>query len=410
MLASYLKLAWKVLARRKFFTFVSLFGVSFTLLVLVIAVALLDHRFAPVAPEIHQDRTLRLSAVTLRGPEGSWSSHVGWKLLDRHARDLPGVEALALYREEGAQLSRARPGTYGVKSVNAAYWKVLAFDFREGGPFGEADVRDRRKVAVISQRARDRYFEDRPALGQVMELDGQRYQVIGVVTDPSSLRDAVNANVWIPITASARDAFAPVYIGDLNALFLLAPGADPSHTKAAFAERLTRFESPDPRRIDRVDAPLETTFEYQARQMFGRGDAGASRRLALAVALVFGFFLLLPAVNLVNLNVSRILERASEIGVRKAFGATSRTLVGQFLVENVLLTLVGGAIGIAASVVVLRALGQSGFVPRGGLVLNWRVTMYGVLLALAFGVVSGVYPAWRMSRLAPVRALKGGER
>ena len=64
--------------------------------------------------------------------------------------------------------------------------------------------------------------------------------------------------------------------------------------------------------------------------------------------------MLLPAINLVNLNVSRILERASEIGVRKAFGASSRTLVGQFVVENVVLTLVGGvrrprAVGAACS-------------------------------------------------------------
>ena len=55
--------------------------------------------------------------------------------------------------------------------------------------------------------------------------------------------------------------------------------------------------------------------------------------------------MLLPAVNLVNLNASRIMERASEIGVRKAFGASSRTLVGQFVVENVVLTLIGAALG-----------------------------------------------------------------
>ena len=58
--------------------------------------------------------------------------------------------------------------------------------------------------------------------------------------------------------------------------------------------------------------------------------------------------MLLPTVNLVNLNVSRMMERASEIGVRKAFGASSRTLVGQFVVENVALSLIGGAVGLRA--------------------------------------------------------------
>ena len=59
--------------------------------------------------------------------------------------------------------------------------------------------------------------------------------------------------------------------------------------------------------------------------------------------------MLLPTLNLVNINISRIMERASEIGVRKAFGASSRTLVGQFVVENIILTLVGGAFGLVLS-------------------------------------------------------------
>ena len=119
-------------------------------------------------------------------------------------------------------------------------------------------------------------------------------------------------------------------------------------------------------------------------------------------------FILLPTVNLININVSRIMERRSEIGVRKAFGASSRALVGQFVLENVLLTVVGGLLGFGLSVLVLRAITESGVVPYAQFVLNLRVFVAGVLLTLAFGLVSGVYPAWRMSRLHPVDALRGG--
>jgi len=112
-------------------------------------------------------------------------------------------------------------------------------------------------------------------------------------------------------------------------------------------------------------------------------------------------------VNLINLNMSRIMERASEIGVRKAFGASSRSLVGQFIVENLVLTLIGGAAGFALSGLVLRALTASGLVPYARFALNYRVFAYGLGLALFFGLLSGVYPAWRMSRLHPVQALKG---
>jgi putative ABC transport system permease protein len=121
-------------------------------------------------------------------------------------------------------------------------------------------------------------------------------------------------------------------------------------------------------------------------------------------------FMLLPAVNLVNLNISRIMERAPEIGVRKAFGASSRTLVGQFVVENVFLTLVGAAIGLAITAIVLQVINASGLILYAELSLNYRIFGWGVVLAVAFGLLSGVYPAWRMSRMHPVQALNGVSR
>jgi len=107
-----------------------------------------------------------------------------------------------------------------------------------------------------------------------------------------------------------------------------------------------------------------------------------------------------------NINLSRILERASEIGVRKAFGASSRALVGQFLVENVVLTLVGGVIAWLVSAGALRSINLSGLVPYADFHMNLRILAAGVLLALVFGALSGIYPAWRMSRMHPVEALR----
>ena len=89
-------------------------------------------------------------------------------------------------------------------------------------------------------------------------------------------------------------------------------------------------------------------------------------------------FVLIPTVNLVNINISRIMERASEIGVRKAFGAPARTLVGQFLIENILLTIVGGLVGFVLSIVALRVIDQSGSDRYAQFTLNPRVFAYGM--------------------------------
>jgi putative ABC transport system permease protein len=104
------------------------------------------------------------------------------------------------------------------------------------------------------------------------------------------------------------------------------------------------------------------------------------------------------------------MERASEIGVRKAFGASSRTLVGQFVVENVLLCLIGGAIGLVLSWAALGAIAASGILPYARFTLNPRLFFYAICLSGFFGLLSGVYPAFKMSRLHPVEALRGGSR
>ena len=162
-----------------------------------------------------------------------------------------------------------------------------------------------------------------------------------------------------------------------------------------------------------VEATPETLFDTLGRMFVGSGSGlgtGYGAKLALVLAIATTVFMLLPAVNLMNLNTSRILERASEIGVRKAFGASSRVLVGQFVVENVVLTLVGAALGFVIAAWLLSAINASGIIQYASLQLNYRIFAWGVGLALVFGLLSGVYPAWRMSRLHPVEALKGASR
>ena len=127
------------------------------------------------------------------------------------------------------------------------------------------------------------------------------------------------------------------------------------------------------------------------------------------VSLLVFLFMLMPTINLVNINVSRIMERSSEIGVRKAFGASSGTLIGQFLVENIFLTLIGGLIGFLLSALVLEMIADSGLIPYAQLGLNIRVFGIGLGLSLIFGFISGVYPAYKMSKLQAVQALKGGQ-
>jgi putative ABC transport system permease protein len=218
-------------------------------------------------------------------------------------------------------------------------------------------------------------------------------------------------DIFVPLTTAKTDAYKTELLGSFMGLLLARSKDDLPGIKAEFASRVRSIPLPS-KEFEHLYAPAETHFESVAANEFGdrqKGESHPERLWAVIVGSAF-LFLLLPTVNLVNLNVSRIMERASEIGVRKAFGAPTGTLVMQFVVENVLLTCVGGAMGLVVSAAVLAAVSSAGVIEYARLSINGRVFLYGLGLSLFFGLLSGVYPAWRMARLNPVAALKGSVR
>lgn len=415
MLKNYLKVAFKVLARRKFFTFISLFGISLTLLVLTVTSALLDHILAPHAPEVRGDRTLGVFTMGMSGEQSTRTGFAGYAFLNRYVRPmtrLPYVEAVTCFTLPSTVTTYldGRRVELSMKRTDGEFWRVLDFDFVEGGPYTAEDDRNARFVAVINEATRGKFFGGAPALGKTIEADGQRFRVVGVVRDVPALRLVPYADLWVPYGTSPSDIYKREMVGDNFGLIVARSRSDFPQIKAEVQARLREAEKhlPDPRQFQRLMGGADTPFEAVARFVLSpRLEESRPQRL-FAILLTLAFvFMLLPTVNLVNLNLSRILDRASEIGVRKAFGAPSWTLVGQFVVENLVLTLVGGAIGLVLAAAVLHAVNAAGLIAYGRLNLNLRVFLWGLGLAVFFGLLSGVYPAWRMSRLHPVTALRG---
>jgi putative ABC transport system permease protein len=196
-------------------------------------------------------------------------------------------------------------------------------------------------------------------------------------------------------------------VGDFAGAMILAPGASSKDVSAEFQRRLATVPMDDPR-FETLTASAVPMFSAIASFFFFEQLESSGPVVFMGILWLMALgFMGLPALNLVNLNLSRILERASEIGVRKSFGATSGALVRQFLLENVILAAVGGLHAALGAAIVLALLNRSGLIPYASLTLNWRVLGWGLLLTLVFGIVSGVLPAWRMSRLHPVGALQG---
>ena len=407
---SYFQLAVKVLGRRKFFTFISLFGISMTLVVLMVATAILDNFFAPRAPESRFARVLTVYRLTQWGPKDIESTEPGYLFLQQYVKTLHDVERTSIFANP--QSIAIYKGTARIdaslKRTDADYWRVLDFRFLEGGPFSAADDGAGARVAVITDALRDKLFGGGPAVGKSFEIDGDSFRVIGVVPRVSMTRMAGWSDIWAPLGTLKSSDYRHQMQGGFNGLVLAHGTADFPRLKREFQSSLRTFPL-DRKLFTEVRTGLDTPFEAVARMLTWNraGDRGPLivKTIAVAVALLF---MTLPALNLITLNLSRILERASEIGVRKAFGAPRRALVMQFVLENVVLTLIGGTIGFALAVLAVAAVTSSGAIPNAEFDVNLRIFGYGMLIAAFFGIFSGVYPAWRMSRLDPVNALRGG--
>jgi putative ABC transport system permease protein len=410
MFKNYLKIALKVFARRKFFTAVSLFGISFTLLVLMVAAAVADHTFSAAAPESRLGRTLCLYEVRMIGPRSSSSGAAGYGFLERFLRDLPHTDNVSFFSNNRlvASYQDGEKLTASLKQTDGAYWEIYDFDFIEGAAFTHDDEASGNHVAVINETSRERLLGGGKAVGRDIRVDEQTFRVVGVVRDVPIIRQNPFSDIWVPISTTKSTSYKQQWRGGFKGVVLARSPSDFPQIKAEFERRLEEAQLPDPERFDRFYGGVDTKIEWMSRGLFSKeSEAARPGRLRALFAGMMLLFMLLPAINLINLNLSRIMERASEIGVRKAFGASSLSLVGQFVVENVILTVIGGVIGYGLSIVALDALNRSDLIPYAQFQPNLKVFVYGLVLSVIFGLLSGVWPAWRMSRLHPVEALRG---
>jgi putative ABC transport system permease protein len=407
MLRNYFNIAIAVLKRRKFFTLISLFGISFTLTILMVMTAFIDKVVNDDYPDRKRDRSLYINSFEERGKYDMNGGAMSFYFLDHYARGLktPVKVAISSLINGTNTYINNKKIAINYKYTNADFWQVTDFDFTEGKPFSPQQVENGERVAVISEDAKRSYFGDQPAvIGKYIEADNVQYRVCGVVRNVPITLYMLYSDIYLPYTVSKTDyRDNKTYRGYYTGILLAADRSDLPRMRQEYEQMVGRLP---------MSSPAYTqNYSHADRFITGYVRTGDENSSGLAYALtaigIFVLFvMLLPTLNLVNINLTRIMERSSEIGVRKAFGASSRTLVYQFLVENLILTILGGAIGVVLSLIALQVINGAHLIPNLVLSLNVTVLSIALLICLVFGLLSGVYPAWRMSRLNVVNALK----
>jgi putative ABC transport system permease protein len=410
MLRNYLLTAFKVFMRRKLFTAINLACIMLTLVVLLVVTALLQNAFQPSGVEGRSNRYLQVHMLESRltGEHKVRRSPLGYKLIETYLKPMKSAQLVSAVTgpEDVSVYQGDRVSQLLLRRADAEYWQILDFKVLAGRVLNADDMAQGRMAAVINESSARKLFPGSAAVGQKINAGGQVFEVVGVVEDALHLNAL--SDIWAPITTFPSSAYRTQMSGEFTALLLGRSEADLPLIQQE-VERIARgVQFDDPREWNSARFWADTKlglFSRMVTQSEG-ADSGSATVLAVISVLML-LFMLLPALNLVNLNMGRIMERSSEIGVRKAFGATSAQLAGQLLLENVLLCLAGGALSLLCTWGVLAWLEASALIPYLKVQLNFTVFAYGLLVTIVFGLLSGVAPAWKMSRLDPVHALKG---
>ncbi len=412
MLKNYLKIAIAVLLRRKFLTFVNLFGTVLTLTVLVVAFATIQSIVRPEGAERRHDHILAINIITLEHSKKNLqlNSGPGGAFFTNYIRPLRTPDLVSLFTRPriGTSYRDGRKLTVQTRFTDAAYWRILDFQVRAGRVLAPDDIASGRRVAVINEATADAFFHGRSAVGQSIVIDSRSYEVIGVVRNEPETSHTAYADVWAPLTAQETRAYEQEWMSDSQVMLFFEDSAKREAVRRELSARVRRFDvNPDAAMYDTLRASATTPLEEMAARTLGRKDVDREYvAVFIAAAIVVALlFMALPAVNMVNLNIGRIMERAPEIGLRKAAGAPTRVLVGQFIFENLVLALLGGLIAFATTPFILGLLNN--VFRYGHLQLDLSVFVTGLTFVVVFGVLSGAYPAWKMAQLDPAAALKG---
>lgn len=356
MIKTSFKQAWAMMKQNRLFTTIYVAGtglsVAFTLILFIIYYV----KFAPIYPEYNRNRTLvvnNMSAVNKENDNNySCNSGVNARIFDL-LKDLPHLDKMAaasnisdflgvtvVIPETNEQYSPL------VQLVNQDFWEVFTFRFVSGHPFTEADVASTLPKAILSESMAKRIFAQTDVAGRYISLDGKDVQVCGVVKDASTATSVTMGEVYLPLYWGgllSPEAHYTGLTGNIQ-LYLLSKDDDVEALRTEVQEVVKQHSLQD-KYDNKMFGQPDTWWEnYFRTSCAGEPDIASAIRGILYMLLAFLF---IPALNLCGMISSRMDERMSELGVRKAYGATNRSIVHQVLTENLLLTLVGGLLGLA---------------------------------------------------------------
>jgi putative ABC transport system permease protein len=296
-----------------------------------------------------------------------------------------------------------------VRQTDAAFWNVFDFRFLDGAPYTEELFTSAVPVAVVSEGIAREFFGTIEVTGLTIQADYVDYRIVGVVSPVSEVVSEAYGEIWIPYSLD-RDIMGGDFTegigGQLQVTILAGSTADFDAIRQEAQSRIATFNTGQKEFMANIWKQPITGVQ----RMFyfvpeDRMHGNFSGMLALAA-----LFLFLPVFNLLSIMSSQIQKRKPEFGLRKAFGATTRNVMGQILAENFIVTFAGSLVGLCLSVLFFY-LTKDGLLQRPDVSLQLSMLFKPALFVAALfaclmiNLLSTGLPAWRTSRAEVAESL-----
>jgi putative ABC transport system permease protein len=400
-----LRIAFRALSRNKMRSFLTGLGIIIGVGAVIAMVSIgegakrgIEERFAAMGTDL---LFVRPGSQNQRGVHGGWGSMTTLKEDDALAiaDQCPAVMYVS------PSVSARGQTVYGNKNWNtsiagtgANYPEVRNWEVEFGSYFDESMVKSAAKVAVLGADVKTNLFEDEDPIGKVIRIKKIPFKVLGVLKKrgESAGFGSRDDQICIPYTTAMRRLQGIDYIQSAD---VRAVSSDKMDEAQSEIEELLRVRH-------RIAPGAEDDFQVGNMSEIAESAAQSTQMMTVLLGSIAGISLLVGGIGIMNIMLVSVTERIREIGLRMAIGAREKDILLQFLTEAVVLSLMGGLIGIAFGVGASKLLHNIKMFSSITTVVSLDSVLLAFFFAAAIGIFFGFYPARKASRLDPIEALR----
>ena len=391
------KMALRSIGANKMRAALTMLGIIIGVMALVVLVSLVDSATNSITSEVS---SLGSSLLTVRVSD---DKGVPIKLQDLEAwvDTEPSIAAMAPYATSTATGKFGKESAdFNVYGVTQDEYKIQSMQLTMGRFIAASDVKNNNRVCVIPEGTAEDLIGYKDCLGREISLNGIKYTVIGVLEDEEeSLATILSGGMktaYIPYTSLMR-----LSTDNGSSISTFYIGASEGYTLDQAEEVMKNLL------MERFNQD-EDAFSISSQNMIEEAMGRISNFLNILLGGIAAISLIVGGIGIMNIMLVTVTERTREIGIRKAIGASRRTILVQFLIEAVVLCMLGCALGIFVSWGILQIISAITVSASISFHLNGRVVVLSVLFCFLIGVIFGLYPANKAAKMKPIDALHYG--